>query len=114
MSHDRYFILEGGAVKEVCKTEHDAWIVASIEQGRRGVDYKSGEWMRRVDYTELGKANVSTVLLPFDHQWGDGPPLIFETMIFGGPHNEWQERCSTLEEARAMHQRAVELARMGS
>lgn len=27
---------------------------------------------------------LSTVLLPFDHSFGHGPPLMWETMIFGG------------------------------
>lgn len=32
----------------------------------------------------IGDAKVSTVWLGHNHQFGDGPPLIFETMIFGG------------------------------
>jgi len=40
-----------------------------------------------------------------------GPPLLFETMIFNGPDDgEYQERCSTWEEAEAMHERAVHVA----
>lgn len=54
---------------------------------------------------------VSTVFLGLDHNWGMGPPLLFETMIFGGPHDQYQERCSTWEQAEAMHAKALELVR---
>ena len=52
---------------------------------------------------------VSTVFLGLDHNhWGRGPPLLFETMIFGAKDgSEYQERCSTWEEAEEMHKRAV-------
>ncbi len=48
-------------------------------------------------------ARVSTVWLGLDHQFGDGPPLIFETMIFGGPHDQAQWRYSTKQEAKEGH-----------
>jgi hypothetical protein len=56
---------------------------------------------------------VSTVHLGLNHQYGDGPPLIFETMIFwpdGDDHDEYQERYSTREEALEGHKTAVALA----
>jgi hypothetical protein len=31
-------------------------------------------------------------------------------MIFGGEHDQYQERCSTLDEAKIMHEEAVKLA----
>jgi len=65
---------------------------------------------RHVAQSEQNGVKVSTVFLGLDHQWGDGPPLIFETMIFGGEHDEWQERCSTWDEAEAMHKKACALA----
>ena len=40
-----------------------------------------------VDKTEKGKVMVSTVFLRIDHSFGSGPPLLFETMIFGGKHD---------------------------
>lgn len=51
---------------------------------------------------------ISTVWLGLDHSFGDGPPLIFETMIFGGTLNDYCERYATEEEAEEGHQRAVE------
>lgn len=65
---------------------------------------------RHVAREDRDGVQVSTVFLGINHRWGEGPPLIFETMIFGGPENEWQERCSTWDEAVAMHERACKLA----
>jgi hypothetical protein len=46
-----------------------------------------------------------------DHQWRDGDPLLFETMIFGGPLDQEQERYSTWEKAERGHAEAVTRAR---
>lgn len=38
---------------------------------------------RRVALTDLGLCNVSTVFLGMDHRFmGEGPPVVFETMVF--------------------------------
>lgn len=55
--------------------------------------------------------HVSTVWLGLDHSFNGGPPLIFETMIFGGEHDQYQERYSTEEEALAGHKEACRLVR---
>jgi hypothetical protein len=34
--------------------------------------------------TMIGDVRVSTVFLSLDHNWGHGPPLLWETMVFGG------------------------------
>ena len=54
---------------------------------------------------------VSTVWLGLDHQFGEGAPLIFETMVSqekGGRQEEDTERYSTLEEAREGHKKMVD------
>jgi len=66
------------------------------------------EWFgsadRIVRQTEILGASVSTVFLGLDHQWGDGPPLLFETMVFWpGEGGYEQERCSTWLEAQRQH-----------
>lgn len=76
------------------------------------------EWARRVEdgasriigRDDRGDVSVSTVWLGLDHRYGVGPPLIFETMIFGGEHDQDQWRYSTREEAEAGHAAAVALA----
>ncbi len=74
------------------------------------------QWMddeiRRVALDERDGVRVSTVFLGMDHSFGHGgPPILFETMVFGGEHDEYQERCSTYEEAEAMHHRVCALVR---
>lgn len=82
----------------------------------------------RQEHTPNGRYWISTVWLGLDHSWGDGPPLIFETMVFpqsvdkqydaledlveGEPeYGRWSElaceRYSTEEEAIAGHEAMV-------
>jgi hypothetical protein len=60
-----------------------------------------------------GRYIVSTVHLVINHQWGDGPPLIFETMVFGGKHDQECVRYSTEEAARVGHTLVVRNIRKG-
>lgn len=47
---------------------------------------------------------VSTIFLGSDHNYsGDGPPLVWETMIFGGERDEDMRRYATVEEAVEGH-----------
>ena len=62
---------------------------------------------RRVALTVLAPGvEVSTVFLGIDHQFGDGPPLLFETMLFSD-YDEKEWRYSTWDEAVAGHERVV-------
>lgn len=98
---------------------------------RRGQPITLRQWSKRfedaaykiVDRTEFPDGRmVSTVWLGIDHGWfSDGPPIIFETMVFGPEPStkvtfpsgetanfypdEHCERYATEEEARAGHER---------
>jgi hypothetical protein len=61
--------------------------------------------------TQVGDAEVSTVWMGLDHGFGDGPPLIFETLVFGGPLDDEMERYSTEEQALAGHEDMVQRVR---
>lgn len=61
------------------------------------------EGNRRVAADEVDGVRVSTVWLGLDHSFGGGCPLIFETMVFGGPLDMEQDRYSTEAEAIAGH-----------
>jgi hypothetical protein len=51
---------------------------------------------------------ISTVFLGIDHNHlRQGPPILFETMIFGGPYDQYMDRYCTWAEAEAGHARAV-------
>ena len=67
---------------------------------------------RIVKRTQISDVAVSTAFLGLDHRFGeDGPPLVFETMIFGGAHDGHQMRCSTWLQAEAQHGVAEEMVR---
>ena len=73
-----------------------------------------GRLLADLDYKMVGLAKlpggveVSTVWLGINHQFKpDGPPLIFETMVFGGPLDSEQERYATEAEAIEGHRRWV-------
>src|SRR5262245_34782727 len=74
------------------------------------------EWYEKADrivkQEYAGPYFISTVFLGLDHNFArNGPPILFETMIFSDFASlSYQERCSTWEEALAMHQRGVEWA----
>jgi hypothetical protein len=58
---------------------------------------------KRVAIDKVGETTVSTVFLGLDHSFGDGPPLLFETMTFEGPISDECERYTTWDEAVAGH-----------
>jgi hypothetical protein len=66
-----------------------------------------GRWLENAPNREVGRdttaggAQVSTVFLGLDH--GFGRPVLWETMIFGGPLDGFQARYTSLEDALAGH-----------
>ena len=52
---------------------------------------KWGKWMetnnRHIAEDVVGDVRVSTVFLGIEHSWGQGFPVLWETMIFGGEHD---------------------------
>jgi hypothetical protein len=94
-----YYILKDGEpaqVKDVITWGH--WFQNADDQRRIAVD-------------EIGDVRISTVFLGLDHGWNGGPPILFETMIFGGDHDGYQERYATRTEALEGHARAVVLVK---
>jgi len=68
---------------------------------------------KRVAQDVVGDTTVSTVWLGLNHNFGPGKPLIFETMVFGGEHSDWQDWYSTEAEAIAGHRRVVAAIQRG-
>jgi hypothetical protein len=69
---------------------------------------------RRVDLTVIRQGSnpderfrVSTIWSGLDQSFGDGPPLIFETMVFDGHQPVRCERYATLADAQLGHARMV-------
>lgn len=67
---------------------------------------------RVVGNDTVNDQRVSTVFLALDHSWNGGPPLLFETMIFDGPHDQYMRRYSTYDEALAGHNKVVEVLKL--
>jgi hypothetical protein len=65
---------------------------------------------RTVAKTQVGPLLISTVFLGVDHQFGEGEPLLFETMIFDDGEDSYQTRCATWDEAEQQHAEAVKEA----
>lgn len=60
--------------------------------------------------TQIGDIRVSTAFLGVDHSFSEeGPPVLWETMIFGGEHDQYCHRHDNKEEALIGHQAAVDL-----
>lgn len=69
---------------------------------------------RRVALTIIDSGEeVSTVFIGLNHQWGDGPPLLFGTLVFGGMLDGEMDRYSTWAGAEAGHKRMVEKVMKG-
>jgi hypothetical protein len=71
------------------------------------------EWFgranRRVKETYVGDLCVSTIFLGLDHSWHEGPPVLWETMVFDAQRDEVDmDRCAgSREQAEAMHELMV-------
>lgn len=97
----------------------DYWVLDGHET--RKVDTVL-EWAQRFEKTDrhVGKTEtrlhmISTVFLGLDHSWGQGPPQLFETMVFdlhgeSGAESDIEGsmwRYSTWDEAEAGHAATV-------
>lgn len=98
-----YYILEDGEPKPVADVlDWAKWFENAFPNPRVvQQDYLKIPGMKR-------KVKVSTIFLGVDHNFHfKGPPVLFETMIFGGPLDQEQERYCTRKEALAGHARWI-------
>lgn len=71
---------------------------------------------RRVAYDVVGPWRISTVFLSLDHNFdGAGPPVLWETMVFGSGEGHWRDewchRYASRDEALLGHATTVALVR---
>lgn len=67
---------------------------------------------RRVALFLQDGIRISTVFLGIDHRMGTGgPPVLWETLVTGGEHDEHIERYTSREAALAGHERWVAKAK---
>jgi hypothetical protein len=97
----------------------DDWRELGQHYDRDGNPISFEEWGAKFDSMEYkvvdrwgewdaeGELVVSTVWMGINHRFGPGPPLIFETMIFGEPYHNECMRYATESEAREGHRRSA-------
>lgn len=65
---------------------------------------------RQLASDTVGEVRISTVFLGIDHRYHrDAPPVLWETMIFGGEHDGYCERYSSARAAQEGHNLAVRM-----
>jgi hypothetical protein len=82
--------------------------------------YQTAKRRRHVGNDFVGPYRISTVFLGLDHNFGDGSPILWETMVFRQSRNKkptlksgdwedlYQDRCAgSREQAEAMHAKMV-------
>src|SRR5262245_32391439 len=74
------------------------------------------QWFETADRViardEINGVVITTVFLGIDHNFGSvGPPILFETMVFGGSFDQHQERYTTWQLAEIGHQQTIERVR---
>lgn len=100
--YHEFYMLDGKTAVPCTEEQCQAWRRSDREKRAAGKPYPS-----RVALTKIGDVTVSTVFLWLNHGYDGGPPMIFETMVFGGPLAGDCERRSTWEEAEATHAEMV-------
>lgn len=75
-----------------------------------------GKSNRQVASTEVDGVRISTVFLGMNHRYDYGsekrlPPILWETMVFGGEHDQDQWRYDSIEKAKGGHKKAVAIVR---
>lgn len=83
------YILDGHTPKKATEEE---WIRWSSKSNNR-----------RVAQDIIKDINISTVFLTVEHGFSGGHPIIFETMVFGGEWDEYQERYCSWDKALKGH-----------
>ncbi len=101
-----YYILEGHEIRKVDSITDST--ISNIAKTDIGIPFWKFYIGRIFKIKRFEPVYISTVFLAIDHSFGDGPPLLFETMVFGGELDQSQERYSTWDEAEAGHKAWVE------
>ena len=99
MTRDKYILTDNGI--PVVEPDLMKWAVWFQDTERR-----------LVARNLIGPSAISTVFLGLDHNFDEGPPVLWETMVFGGAMDQVQDRCSgSREQAEAMHAAMLERVR---
>jgi len=75
-----------------------------------------GRWYKKADRQifeyNVDGVRISTVFLGHDNRpLPVGPPILYETMIWGGEYDRHMSRCATEDEARFNHAAAIAMVK---
>jgi hypothetical protein len=95
----KWYVLDG---KTVLPVSYDDWVKWM----------SSGDYKKHIANDVFGEVRVSTIFLGSNHDYGFcDVPQLFETMILGGEHDQWGERCALYDQAIEMHAKACAMVR---
>lgn len=111
LKHRRYILM--GHIPIPCYSLLQ-WAEWMQNSDRRVKLHKVKQRVRLEDgVVEMQQVNVSTVFLGIDHGFlGDAPPILFESMIFGGWADEYQIRYCTWADAVEGHYELLNKVRL--
>jgi hypothetical protein len=108
MTVDKYTLVGKCAVLCLDLLAWGRWMEEN--QGNRHV---AEDYLEAMHDGGLVVIRISTAFLGIDLNWlGRGDPLLWETMIFGGPNNGDQWRYATWDEAERGHARTLMCERL--
>lgn len=89
-----------------CRYILDGKTVIADPSGEKWAEWiVTADW--RVAQTDVGESSGSTVFLMCHFESDNGPPRVFETLVFGGPLDQETWHYSTWADAEAGHHKAV-------
>jgi len=99
----RYYILDENGLAQPCHSAQD-WALWYERTAAPST-------VRVLARDELGpEVCVSTVFLGIDHNWvPQGPPVLWETMVFGGEHDGQERRYTSRDAALQGHAETLAL-----
>lgn len=99
---DNYILDENDCPRLADLQEYYRWQKALPDDIKTGIGFTLAR-------DEVEGVCVSTVYLGIDHGYGDGPPVLWETMVFcEGENDQDCERASNRKEALEVHRRFCE------
>ncbi len=113
---DKYYILDENGEPQVCDNLL-AWAnwfeTANRHIAKNDIGIPTWKfWLSKIlKIKRWEPIYISTVFLGLDHSFGEGPPLLFETLVFGGKHDQEMNRYSTKKEAMKGHEEIVKMCR---
>jgi hypothetical protein len=93
----------------------DPWLSKDIQKHKESAEFMArerGKEPANIVDIRMAAQNIliSTVFLGLDHNFDpNGPPILFETIVFNGPLDEWQKRYVSYDFAEHGHKQAVAL-----